>query len=199
MGLDIYKYKVTTKDNSDSNISLNLKNIWEKKLYDKFKEFVFEEEVEYYDIRKFLEDKYPDEKIDFQIVGEEYSDRGNFIKIEIQFLGSDKEGEKIEIPFDDINVFKYKTEIKLPIIEPEVEYQRKGMKQSFYDEFIKGNIWYIKTNTSLTEEEKKELPNKIPNIFSSQNKFKELQSHAEENTQIKNWILDEDELIYLSY
>ena len=188
MGLDIDKCRVikpNEADEDDSRIVLTEKgaparnnNKYLLMFAEKFKDYVTEADFEYYDFEKAFSD-----------IGLNY-ENFQWISMSDQIVFKNIHDENDTIAFDE-NLFPTQTFKEKVIYYTDLEYQRKGMKLSFYKEILAG-CWYITDDTELDDSESMDL------VLTNED-LEKVKQHAEEESDILKWHLNDDEFIYFCY
>lgn len=180
MGLDIYKYKATKDTSNDSEkyiLDPTETNKSMINLFNKFSDYVIEEDIDFYDwMQSFIKKGLNEEDYDFH--GTDF---------ETYEFKHKQNGAIIEIPYNEIVLQKIKTKV---IYCQEVAYQRKGVTLDFYDKFY-GNCWYITNKSEVSEDDQQ--------LFVFNNEvLNEAKKYAEPDAPIQRWCLADDEFVYFS-
>lgn len=181
MGLDIYKYRVVKGCSDDVGFTLN--NNEENKsvlaLFEKFEEFSFIINVEYYSFSSAFND------IGLDICDYEWTmqdGKGYYFEHNVT-------REKVLLDYYTLEKYTYTEKEKALTVE-EVAYQRKGVTDEFFDKFY-GNCWYVSNNSFIEDGQK--------NIFIIDNEMlKKAQQYCEDDYPFKSWVLGDDEFVYFS-
>lgn len=159
MGLDIYLYQYDS--DSDHTYSINQKDLNNPYLVNfltKHKKHLIAEENSYYDLDKYLKlNNILREDLSYTIFGDE---------VIITF----SDGHEIRVPEDEFPIDK-KDEYYINVTS--IEYQRKGMKEAFYTEYLRKDKYIFWTNKQLDE----------------------IKRLSEKDAYIRNWHLDKNQFI----
>lgn len=183
MGLDIYKMK-PVKHKTDFSLSNDedLVNRYHKQVFEDFKSFILKEDQEFILWIPTFANKNPNLSFDDYelsiISGKEYT-----------FFHKEDGHDGLVFKQDDLVTETRQIDV---IYFEEKDYQRNGMGNGFYNDFIMP-CWYITNDSSLTEEESND-------IILSAEKFKKFKSFALKGSRVKEWeFVEGQHIIYLSY
>jgi hypothetical protein len=187
MGLDIYKCRVVKVDESEKQnfhkfiLDSDTTNKNKIALFEHFKDFVVEEDIEYYDWEKVFEN-----------LGLNYGNffwtyqRFNDEKQEWEF-GFKETGTENEISILDSQCLSVKK--KAPVLYVDTVYgfyQRKQMSMEFYSNYY-GGCWYV-CDSAIPEDEgiRFAFTNELLDIA---------KLYAEIGSPITHWTLEKDEFV----
>lgn len=184
MGLDITKCKIVSaldlKSSSNYDmLVLDSSNRYLIELFDKYKEFVVNEEFEYVDWDKTLEKRVKNPEDYFLRLRS-----GGFAR-----WAEKKDGlNEIEILSKDWHIFK--KEVKVLYYTWIYDVNHRSIRANFYKDFY-GKCWYEDTRSKIEKGQERYL-------ISSQESFEEMKRYFIKKSDIHSLKLEENEFIFIS-
>jgi len=163
MGLDIYLEKIVNESNDKHPLTLSYDaNQCMIDMFKYFDKYTHKVKTEYYDLEKYFKDEYG---IDYE----------KEIKLSI-YSNTYKFYDKNDKLYEIKDIDKIPTIVKdeLAIYSVEIGYQRKGMKNEFYKEYLNKDIYVFWTNEQLEE----------------------IKKYCEPEANVLDWKLEDNQFIY---